>query len=204
MNEKKAGEDLQIVEAQLRAAREMTTHLEAEVASVRARGRRDSPIRHPLAVLRAVLGMSQDQMAELAQCSRKTIQAVELGNLNMSDSLANRIVKETWVDPQWLTSGDPRKPIITQTGDPYTLELFKVAQAFKSAVKEESEKEAEEKRLLGSLSGLLMLVRDRGLAVEHARAMNDLWAINSRLAEAFEKQNDADMAEIDSESKSEL
>ena len=39
-----------------------------------------SPQRHTLAVLRILLNLTQKEMAEIAGCSRPTIQAVELGN----------------------------------------------------------------------------------------------------------------------------
>lgn len=162
-----------------------------EVANVaKARGRRESPVRHPLAALRAEIGLSQDQMAELLGVSRKTVQAVELGNLKLSDSLANRIVKETWISPDWLMGGDLTKPMVSCHDAPFDRGTFELAQAWKTATAEEAEKEAKERQVLNSIAQLLFLMRDRGLVVERARALNDLWAINNRLVEAFDRDTD--------------
>ena len=69
-----------------------------------------SPLRHPLAVLRQILGMSQAQLGALCGNSGRTIQAVELGKLSLSDGLAHRIAEATGVSLEWLLNGDPTAP----------------------------------------------------------------------------------------------
>ena len=67
-------------------------------------------MRHPLAVLRQILGMSQAQLGELCGHSGRTIQAVELGKLALSEGLSYRIAQATGVSVEWLLNGDPTAP----------------------------------------------------------------------------------------------
>jgi transcriptional regulator with XRE-family HTH domain len=69
---------------------------------------RPSPLRHPLAVLRNLVGLSQKQLADFVAKSTSTIQAIELGKLKLSDELAIKISVETGVSAQWLIDGDPQ------------------------------------------------------------------------------------------------
>src|SRR5216684_8894584 len=71
---------------------------------------RPSPVRHSLAVLRIKIGCTQKRLAEMAGCSRRAIQAIELGQLKMSKRLAQRLSHETGADPEWLLQRDPAKP----------------------------------------------------------------------------------------------
>src|SRR3954469_21665123 len=71
---------------------------------------RPSPMRHLLAVLRTTIGLTQKQMAELSGRAARTIQAVELGKLALSEELALRLAKETGVDESWLLAGDVSVP----------------------------------------------------------------------------------------------
>lgn len=68
---------------------------------------RPSPLRHPLAVLRQIIGISQGELAVLVGKSRATIQAVELRKLNLSEELGLKIALETGVSARWLLDGDP-------------------------------------------------------------------------------------------------
>ena len=85
---------------------------------------RPSPLRHTLAVLRTLLNLTQKEMAELAECSRPTIQAVELGKLKLSFDLAQRIHFSTGIDTEWLLAGDVSQPPISVHGKPYTKAFF--------------------------------------------------------------------------------
>jgi transcriptional regulator with XRE-family HTH domain len=85
-----------------------------------------SPKRHPLAVLRLILGWSQKEMADKLKVSRQTIQRVELGTLALSDKLAGVVVEETGVSYEWLMAGDPKRMPSVES-DPlteYTREQF--------------------------------------------------------------------------------
>jgi len=74
---------------------------------------RMSPLRHPLAILRITIGLTQMQMAELVQRSARTIQAIELGQLPLSEDLALVVAQATGIDAGWLleknTANPPRK-----------------------------------------------------------------------------------------------
>lgn len=69
-----------------------------------------SPLRHPLAVLRTTIGLTQKEMADLVQRSTRTIQAVELGQLPLSEDLAKAIAEATGVDQGWLLENNPKTP----------------------------------------------------------------------------------------------
>jgi len=71
---------------------------------------RPSPLRHPLAVLRGIVGWSQKEAADKIGKSAPTIQAIELGKLKMSDGIATLISHETGVSIGWLLGGDPSIP----------------------------------------------------------------------------------------------
>src|SRR5688500_12401179 len=85
---------------------------------------RRSPKRHPLAILRLTLGLTQKEMAHLADCSTTTVQSIELGRLPLSSDLARHISIATGVSREWLAAGNPKRPIITDDGHPYTCEIF--------------------------------------------------------------------------------
>ncbi len=71
---------------------------------------RPSPLRHPVAVLRTIIGLGQKHLADLCSCSTRTIQAVELGNLKLSETLATKIAEATGASTAWLLKGDPAAP----------------------------------------------------------------------------------------------
>ena len=72
---------------------------------------RNSPLRHALAVLRLEIGYKQGEMAKLVGCARATIQAVELGQLKLSETLANKIALATGVEFEWLIWNRMNEPI---------------------------------------------------------------------------------------------
>lgn len=90
---------------------------------------RPSPLRHPLAVLRQIIDMSQQQLADLAECARPTIQAIELRKLNLSEKLAQRIAYQTGVSPSWLLAGDVAKLPTCRNDTRFTKETFETEQA---------------------------------------------------------------------------
>lgn len=90
---------------------------------------RPSPLRHPLAILRRDIDLTQKQLADLAECSRPTIQAIELGKLQLSEKLAQRIAYQTGVAPGWLLDDDVAQPPTRGDGTPFTQETFELALA---------------------------------------------------------------------------
>ena len=85
---------------------------------------RTSPLKHNLARLRLLLKLGQKEMAREAGCSTRTIQSVELGTLALSESLARKISDATSVSAGWLLDNDPKAPLITFDGRPFTLENY--------------------------------------------------------------------------------
>src|SRR5215211_3982775 len=85
---------------------------------------RRSPKRHPLAVLRLTLGLTQKEMADLAGIATITMQSIEAGKRPLKEKLAEHIAAITGVQLYWLLAGDPKAPIIAENGEPYTRELF--------------------------------------------------------------------------------
>ncbi len=93
---------------------------------------RMSPLRHPLAILRTIIGLTQPKMAELVHRSPRTIQAIELGQLPLSEELALIVAQATGIDAGWLLEKNPatppRKGLTTahfgKTTNPYTREDY--------------------------------------------------------------------------------
>jgi transcriptional regulator with XRE-family HTH domain len=67
-------------------------------------------MRHTLAILRTTIGLTQKELARLTGRAARTIQAIELRQLPLSEELALRIAAETGVDEGWLLAGDIRVP----------------------------------------------------------------------------------------------
>ena len=81
---------------------------------------RISPLRHPLAILRTTLGLTQREMGDLVNRAAGTIQAVELGKLPLSEGLACRVAEATGVELGWLLDGKAAAPPRKAGGDIYT------------------------------------------------------------------------------------
>jgi plasmid maintenance system antidote protein VapI len=90
---------------------------------------RPSPLRTPLAVLRETIGLSQKEMAEIAECTTSAIQAIELGNRGLQKDMALIISFKTGINNQWLLGNDFRH--LTEWGGqkPYTRASFERTQA---------------------------------------------------------------------------
>jgi transcriptional regulator with XRE-family HTH domain len=84
---------------------------------------------HTLAVLRILVGLTQKEMAAVLHCSAPTIQAIELGKLNLSEKLAGFASLQTGVNLAWLLEDDVTKPPINTKGKPYTKKTFEEFQA---------------------------------------------------------------------------
>ena len=88
--------------------------------------RKARTLKHPLAVLRKMLGLGQQRLAEMTGRSRIGIQRVERGTLPLSEKLAERISHETWVSAQWLMDGNPEAApwLRNHTDIPYRKEHY--------------------------------------------------------------------------------
>jgi transcriptional regulator with XRE-family HTH domain len=85
---------------------------------------RRSPLKHTLAILRQITGCQQKQFAELVGKSTRTIQAIELGQLRLSEKLAERISFETGIYLPWLLEDDVTCPPFSRNMQRYTREYF--------------------------------------------------------------------------------
>lgn len=95
---------------------------------------RPSPFRHPLAVLRTILGLSQEEFGREIKppgrqqgLSRRTIQAIELGKLRLTEENALLIQQKTGVSVHWLLEGNTAIEPYMEDVDgrhPYTKEIF--------------------------------------------------------------------------------
>ncbi len=90
---------------------------------------RVSPLKHTLAVLRILVGLTQKEMAAILHCSAPTIQAIELGKLNLSEKLAGLVSLQTGINLAWLLKNDVNQPPIDIKGKAYTKETFEEFQA---------------------------------------------------------------------------
>jgi transcriptional regulator with XRE-family HTH domain len=117
---------------------------------------RRSPLRHPVAVLRTTLGLTQTELGELTGRAARTIQSVELGTLPLSGDLALSIAEATGIDAGWLLEGDPdappRKGLTARhaapSPGPYTRDDYETHRALmESPVASVAEAEAELERV---------------------------------------------------------
>ena len=76
--------------------------------------------------------MRDSEMADLLQTSVSTIHSLESGRLNLSPSLAKRMVHETGISLEWLLGKKPAAPPIGADGKPYTRATFERTQALKT------------------------------------------------------------------------
>jgi transcriptional regulator with XRE-family HTH domain len=90
---------------------------------------RPSPLRHPLAVLRQIVGITQKELANLVGKSAATVQAIELGKLALSEELAAKIENQTGVSSDWLLDGDVTRPIENALGASYLKDDYELARA---------------------------------------------------------------------------
>ena len=67
-------------------------------------------MRHTLAVLRKTIGFTQKEMADLMGRSARTVQAIELGQLPLTQELALKLEHETGVEVAWLLTDNPDVP----------------------------------------------------------------------------------------------
>jgi transcriptional regulator with XRE-family HTH domain len=85
-------------------------------------GMRISPLKHNVARLRTLdfVKLGQKELADLAGCSTRTIQSVELNTLKLSEDLARRISNVTGIAVDWLLENDLEAKPISKSRRPYT------------------------------------------------------------------------------------
>lgn len=94
------------------------------VSERRQRGR-PPRLKHPVGVLRRIIGKTQQEFARLlGDYSHHTIEAIERGALRLSEGLAQQISEKTGVNAGWLLRGDPKAPPLDTHARPYTKETF--------------------------------------------------------------------------------
>ena len=84
-----------------------------------------------VAVLRSIVGVKVQEMSEILGCSVATINSLEIGRLNLSVLMAQKIVHETGIALRWLLYGDVSAPPVTAHRKPFTRETFDITQAKK-------------------------------------------------------------------------
>ena len=91
--------------------------------------------------MRTMIGLTQKELAVLVGRSTRTIQAIELEQLPLSEELGLRIAEETGVDEGWLLKNDLNEPparrmeLISLRNErgPYTREDFEWARAYRES-----------------------------------------------------------------------
>ena len=117
---------------------------------------RKSPLRHPVAVLRTTVGLTQKEMGALVNRAARTIQAVELGNLPLSEGLAMRFAEATGIGIGWLLDGDANTPPWKAGGGLYTRDDFEQHRAGLKAAATASPTRAEnDQSLIATIQRLL-------------------------------------------------
>ena len=83
-----------------------------------------------VAHLRKILQKTQQDFAGMAGVSRNAIALIEIGRLNLSAQLADKISQETGVSVLWLKANDPSLPMTNFEERPYAASDFDTAQRF--------------------------------------------------------------------------
>jgi transcriptional regulator with XRE-family HTH domain len=111
-----------------------------------------------VAVLRALLGLTVAQFAELIGKSVSTVNKLEVGLLALSEETAFRIKNQTGVSVAWLLNGNSKqKPYVERLPDGstvlYTKERFERIQAGKLQPDDESQEKTHYDRAIMILAG---------------------------------------------------
>lgn len=122
---------------------------------------RKSSERHPLAVLRRIIGLSQQEFGKLVGLSESTIAKIESLTLDLSTENALHIQNETGCSAAWLSSGKPNTKPIAAIYAPDEEELL-----------EEIDLDEPKEYTLASFQYVRTL-RKRGLSVEPVDDPND-------------------------------
>jgi hypothetical protein len=86
--------------------------------------------KHTVAVLRGIIGLTQQGMADLVDRSTITIQKIEIGKLPLSGGLGLAISQQTGVALEWLMANNISAPPVTESGKEFTKAVFEERQAW--------------------------------------------------------------------------
>jgi transcriptional regulator with XRE-family HTH domain len=76
------------------------------------------------AVVRAEVGLSLEEFAELIGKAPSTVESLEGGRLALSEKTALEISKKFGVGLTWLLAGDPKSAPVNLQGKPWTVEDY--------------------------------------------------------------------------------
>lgn len=125
--------------------------------------------RHPLAVLRLELGLTQKEMAAFARTAMITIQSIEAGKRPLKEKLAKHIAMISGVQLYWLLGGDPNAPMITESGEPYTRGLFEQNRKLLFEHKHSQERKDAEREFIPEILAMALLKSYSILREGHTR-----------------------------------
>jgi DNA-binding XRE family transcriptional regulator len=113
---------------------------------------RRSALKHPLAVLRKIIGYDQDHMAGMLGCSLSTVKSVEVNRLKMSPKLAQKAQEKMGISAAWLLAGKADDLPLSAFGETYHVGIFQamredgldsLTRRMKQALKNSSARSAE-------------------------------------------------------------
>jgi hypothetical protein len=95
---------------------------------------RTSSLKTTAAVLRQKSGtaIKDVEWAKMLGRSVQAIHNIESGRTKLKHDLATRMFEETGISIDWLMKGDPTVPPISESGEPYTREIYERVQAEKT------------------------------------------------------------------------
>jgi len=85
--------------------------------------------KHPVAILRTIIGLTQRDLAEEIDLPTSTLQKIELRKFSLNPREANKLSHVTGVSREWLMAGDPRAPILDRRGRPFTRTFYDTVKA---------------------------------------------------------------------------
>lgn len=121
---------------------------------------RKSSLRHPVAVLRQILGLSQPEFAPIVGIAESTLAKIESRRLRLSEENALRISTETGAGFRWLLNDDVTAPILDENRKPYTEQEFARVREARAQGRHPNEREYDVSRieLHSDLRGLLQVL----------------------------------------------
>jgi len=84
-----------------------------------------------MTVMRSVAGITMQELADVLGCSRMSLQQIELGRLQLSHRMAEKIALHTGVSMSWLLAHKYKVPPVCRRDpdQPYTREVYRQTRA---------------------------------------------------------------------------